>query len=103
MEHLYRLFSRGVRYYLSRQVGPQEIEDKVHDTFLIVVKEIRQGNLREPERLMGFIRTVLHRQVAGYIEKAVHTRRDQTDLETVTVADRNQNPEQEAMAKEKAS
>jgi len=103
MEHLYRLFSRGIRYYLCRHIGPQELDDRVHDTFLIVVKAIQHGDLREPERLMGFVRTVVHRQVAGYIEKAVHTRRDHTDIETgITVADRNQNPEQQAMAKEKA-
>lgn len=103
MEQLYKLFSRGIRYYLCRQLGPQELEDKVHDTFLIVVNAIRRGDLREPERLMGFVRTVVRRQVAAYIETAVHTRRDQTDLESgVTVADRKQNPEQEAIIREKA-
>lgn len=103
MEQLYKLFSRGIRYYLCRQLGPQELEDKVHDTFLIVVNAIRRGDLREPERLMGFVRTVVRRQVAAYIETAVHTRRDQTDLESgVTVADRKQNPEQEAIVREKA-
>jgi RNA polymerase sigma-70 factor, ECF subfamily len=104
MEQLYKLFSRGIRYYLCRQLGPQEIEDKVHDTFLIVVNAIRRGDLREPDRLMGFVRTVVRRQVAAYIETAVHTRREQTDLETgITVADRKQNPEQEAMMREKAA
>src|SRR3954447_25807072 len=53
MEQLYKLFSRGIRYYLCRQLGPQELEDKVHDTFLIVVNAIKRGDLREPERLMG--------------------------------------------------
>jgi RNA polymerase sigma-70 factor (ECF subfamily) len=103
MEQLYKLFSRGIRYYLCRQLGPQELEDKVHDTFLIVVNAIRKGDLREPERLMGFVRTVVRRQVAAYIEQAVHTRREQADLESgVTVADRTQNPEQEAMIRQKA-
>ena len=103
MEQLYKLFSRGIRYYLCRQLGPQELEDKVHDTFLIVVNAIRRGDLREPERLMGFVRTVVRRQVAAYIEQAVHTRREQADLETgFTVADRKQNPEQEAMMAQKA-
>lgn len=103
MEQLYKLFSRGIRYYLCRQLGPQELEDKVHDTFLIVVNAIKRGDLREPERLMGFVRTVVRRQVAAYIEQAVHTRREQADLETgVTVADRKQNPEQEAMLRQKA-
>ena len=103
MEQLYKLFSRGIRYYLCRQLGPQELEDKVHDTFLIVVNAIRRGDLREPERLMGFVRTVVRRQVAAYIEQAVHSRREQADLETgITVADRKQNPEQEAMIRQKA-
>ncbi len=103
MEHLYKLFSRGIRYYLCRQLGPQELEDKVHDTFLIVVNAIKRGDLREPERLMGFVRTVVRRQVAAYIEHAVHMRREQTDLETgVSVPDRKENPEQEAMHRQKA-
>jgi RNA polymerase sigma-70 factor, ECF subfamily len=103
MEQLYKLFSRGIRYYLCRQLGPQELEDKVHDTFLIVVNAIKRGDLREPERLMGFVRTVVRRQVAAYIENAVHTRREQTDLESgIAVADRKQNPEQEAIVREKA-
>lgn len=103
MEHLYKLFSRGIRYYLCRQLGPQELEDKVHDTFLIVVNAIRKGDLREPERLMGFVRTVVRRQVAAYIEQAVHNRREQADLESgIAVADRTQNPEQEAIVRQKA-
>lgn len=103
MEQLYKLFSRGIRYYLCRQLGPQELEDKVHDTFLIVVNAIKRGDLREPERLMGFVRTIVRRQVAAYIEQVVHTRRDQTDLESgVIIVDRKQNPEQEAIIRQKA-
>jgi len=65
---------------------------------LIVVKAIRRGDLREPERLMGFVRTVVRRQVAAYIEQAVQKRRDLTDLDAgFVVPDRKQNPEQEAM------
>lgn len=103
MENLYRLFSRGIRYYLCRQLGPQELEDKVHDTFLIVVNAIQRGDLREPDRLMGFVRTVVRRQVAAYIEQAVHTRRDQADLESgASVVDRKQNPEQAAILRQKS-
>ena len=75
MEELYRLFGRGIRYYLCRQLGHQELDDKVHDTFVIVVQAIRRGELREPDRLMGFVRTVVRRQVAAYIDDAVHSRR----------------------------
>ena len=53
---------------------------------------------------MGFVRTVVRRQVAAYIESAVHTRREQADLETgITVADKKQNPEQEAILRQKTA
>src|SRR5882724_417855 len=77
MRELYELFSKGIRFYLCRQLGPQELDDKIHDTFLVVVQAIRRGELREPQRLMGFVRTVVRRQVAAHIDKVVHDRRDQ--------------------------
>lgn len=102
MEELYGLFSGGIRFYLCRQLGPQELEDKVHDTFLIVVQAIKRGDLREPERLMGFVRTVVRRQVAAYIDQAVQNRRDRADLETGTrVADTRVNPEDRAIRRER--
>jgi RNA polymerase sigma-70 factor (ECF subfamily) len=95
MEDLYRLFSRGIRFYLCRQLGVQELDDKVHDTFLIVVQAIRRGDLREPERLMGFVRTVVRRQVAAHIDQVVHSRRDELHMDVgVRVVDGRRNPEQ---------
>src|SRR5207253_8248919 len=81
MEELYRVFSRGVRFYLCRQLGPQDLDDKVHETFVIVVQAIRKGELRDPERLMGFVRTVVRRLVVAQIERAVQTRRERAALE----------------------
>lgn len=102
MEELYRLFGRGIRYYLCRQLGHQELDDKVHDTFVIVVQAIRRGDLREPDRLMGFVRTVVRRQVAAYIDEAVHSRRDELNLDLgVRVADRRNDPEQTAVFRQK--
>lgn len=103
MEELYQLFSKGIRFYLCRQLGPQELEDKVHDTFLVVVQAIRRGDLREPERLMGFVRTVVRRQVAAHIDKLVHVRREQMDLESsVRIPDPAENPEQSAIFQQRA-
>jgi RNA polymerase sigma-70 factor, ECF subfamily len=102
LEFLYRQFSRGIRYYLCRHLGPEELDDRVHDTFLVVVQAVRKGDLREPERLMGFVRTIVRRQVAAYIDQAVQTRRDQADIESgVLVIDGKSDPEQQAIAKQK--
>jgi DNA-directed RNA polymerase specialized sigma24 family protein len=103
MEELYRIFSRGIRYYLCRQLGPQELDDKVHDSFLIVVQAIKRGDLREPDRLMGFIRTVVRRQVAAHIDEVVHSRREEVDMEVGSrIADRRGNPEQNLANRQKA-
>lgn len=102
MEDLYRVFSRGVRYYLCRQLGPQELDDRVHDVFLIVVQAIQRGDLREPERLMGFVRTVVRRQVAAQIDQAVHSRKEEVDLEVGSrIADVRHNPERRAAERQR--
>ena len=94
MEELYRIFARGIKYQICRQLGPQDLDDKVHDCFLIVVQAIRRGELREPDRLMGFVRTVVRRQIAAYIETVIQNRKQMTDLETGRiVADFGQDPE----------
>ena len=51
---------------------------------------------------MGFVRTVVRRQVAAYIDDAVHSRRDELNLDVgVRVADRRNNPEQTAVFRQK--
>jgi RNA polymerase sigma factor (sigma-70 family) len=104
LEQLYKLFSKGLRYYLCRQLGPQDLEDKVHDTFLIVVKAIQQGDLREPERLMGFVRTVSRRKVAACIEQNVLSRRKEENSVGAgsNAADSQKNPEQEAISRQRS-
>jgi DNA-directed RNA polymerase specialized sigma24 family protein len=80
MEELYHIFSKGIKFYLCRALGPQDLHDKVHDTFLIVVQAIQRGELREPERLMGFVRTIVRRQVAAQIGENVRSRNHDVDL-----------------------
>lgn len=101
MEELYSLFSKGMRYYLCRQLGPQDLDDRVHDCFLVVVQAIRRGDLREPDRLMGFVRTIVRRQIAGHIDTAIQMRRQTVDLDTTHgVADTSENPERTVMSRQ---
>jgi len=82
MEELYRCFSTGMRFYLCRQTGPQDLEDRLHDLFVMIVQAIRRGEIREPERLMGFVRTVAKRQVSAHIRHVVSTRKEEIDIES---------------------
>lgn len=73
---LYEIFNRGIRFQLVRQLGTADLDDKVHDTFLIVLRAILRKDLRNPERLLAYIRTVVKRQIATCIERAVANRKD---------------------------
>lgn len=98
MEELYQVFAKGVRFYLWRQLGPQDLDDKVHDVFLIITQSIQKGDLREPDRLMGYVRTIVRRQVAAHIDTAVQSRRNQVSIEPgMTVRDRGLDPERMAI------
>ncbi len=97
MEELYNLFSKGIRFYLCRQLGPQDLDDRVHDVFLTITQAIQSGELREPERLMGYVRTVVRRQVAARIDANVHARRRQASLEDGIVL-RDHSPDPERLA-----
>ena len=102
MTQLYTTFGHGVRYYLSRQLGAQEIDDKVHDTFLVVLGAIQRGELREPDRLMGYVRTVVRRLVATHIDRLVDERRERTDLEDgFLMADERVDPERDTLRRQK--
>jgi len=101
LERLYAVFARGVRFYLWRQLGPQDLDDKVHDTFLLVVQAIQRDELRDPERLMGYVRTIVRRQVAAHIDRVVQKRRQQMDIEAgLAIADDNADPESGAIQRQ---
>jgi RNA polymerase sigma-70 factor, ECF subfamily len=66
--------------------------------FIVIVQAIRQGEIREPERLMGFVRTVARRQVTAHIDRAVHARKEEMDIESERgIIDSEGGPEQAAM------
>jgi RNA polymerase sigma-70 factor, ECF subfamily len=101
MEELYQVFCKGIRFFLYRQLGPQDLDDRVHDVFLVISQAIRRGDLREPERLMGYVRTVVRRQVAACIDSAVRSRRNLTDFDATTpLVDVGASPEQIVIQRE---
>jgi RNA polymerase sigma factor (sigma-70 family) len=101
MEDLYRIFHKGIRFQLFRRLGPQDVDDRVHDIFLTITQSIRKGELREPDRLTGYVRTIVRRQIAMLINGAIQTRRTYTDLDSLgALSDRRPNPEHSAIAQE---
>jgi RNA polymerase sigma-70 factor (ECF subfamily) len=71
LAELNRIFSRGVRYFLCKQVGRQDLDEQVRDTLLVVTQGIQRGELEDPERLVEFVRTIVRCQIAAQIEDNV--------------------------------
>ena len=101
MADLYECISTGLRPYLARQLQSQDLRDKVHNIFLDVVVAIRGGQLREPQRLMGFARTIARRKVSGYIDTAATNRRNHVEIGSVfSLASPHATPEHEMISRE---
>jgi len=71
MEAFYQFLKRHPTFFLATRIPCQYIEDRIHETFRIVVSAIQQGKIRDPERLMGFVYTVLKRQAMLQISEIV--------------------------------
>jgi RNA polymerase sigma factor (sigma-70 family) len=85
-----------------RHLGREEADDRAHDAILIVVQAIRRGDLRDPARLPGYIRTVVRHLIATHIGRQVQTRQREVGIECAAEAgDTRANPEVAAAAHER--
>ena len=69
-EELYNRYRRGVAIILTQALGGQPVaEDLAQETFAVVFEKIRRRELREPERLAGFIWSVAHHLAIDYFRR----------------------------------
>src|SRR5258706_9551611 len=71
VEELYLFLYDVVRANLSQTVDPQSIEDTIQEVLVIVIEAIRSGGVREPARLLGFIKTVAQRRAVAHIRYSI--------------------------------
>src|SRR5688572_28189941 len=78
-------YSRGVKVIIRTKTGNAAVvEDRYQETFRIVLEKIRQGDVREPEKLSGFICSVARNLVIDYFRRTARqeslTEIDESDL-----------------------
>lgn len=79
---LVRRYKDGIAIIIGRIVHNEAvIEDLSQDTFTIVLKKLRDGDVREPERLSGFICAVARNLAIEYVRKLRRTI-NQEELDT---------------------
>jgi RNA polymerase sigma-70 factor (ECF subfamily) len=104
MRELYELVQDCAGPYLRWRLGSPgvqaEMDDRLHDTYLAAVEAIVSGTIREPERLMGFVKTVVRHQATAAIRRAVHRRKTAGPADGPELADQRPTPEGSRMAAE---
>ena len=80
LEELYGL-AKNFNYFLMRQLGDDDLLDKVHDIFITVAQAIHAGKLRDPERLIPFLTTVTRFYTYNQIDRRMHRRKRLEALE----------------------
>ena len=96
-EDLYRVVCEVTIARLSRCGARESAEDHAHNVFLVVLGAIQRGELREPGRLMGFVKTVVYRQAVGHLTSTARARRRCVSIDDVSLRDRGRDPEHEVI------
>jgi len=91
-----------LRIYFSRQRRGNDTEDLAHDAVLIVLQAIRNKELRDPARLMGFVRTIAYRTLCADFRHAEHQCVANSEEIIDTAIDKAANPESVVLADERA-
>lgn len=76
-------YRRGVQVILRRTVNFQDVDDLSQDVFLLAVEKIRAGEVREPERLSGFICGLARNLAIGHLRKQSPPERPPEDAKEV--------------------
>jgi RNA polymerase sigma-70 factor, ECF subfamily len=96
-------YSRAVMIIIRRDVSDSASVDDLHqETLWVVLKKIRRGDVREPEKLSGFVCSVARNLVIEHFRDAVrHERLTETE-EAMSLAHPAPTPLEELMRKEEA-
>lgn len=97
-------YSRGVSFIIRRDAGNAAIaEDLAQEVFRIALEKIRRGDLREPEKLSGFMSSLARNLVIEHFRRRARKERLTLDEESEQLPDPAPSPLEELLRKEKAS
>lgn len=92
----------GIRFNFARNLGDvPEVQDFVQETLLLITANIRQGRVRDHDRIIGYVHTIVRRQIAMAIEDRVRQRARWAEMATETQPVGRENPEQDVLQSER--
>jgi RNA polymerase sigma-70 factor, ECF subfamily len=91
---------RTIQFYFGREIGAQDAEDRYHNLVVAVIEAIRRGVVRDPERVMGYARTIAQRSVMQGIGDRCFERNYETPVYELAIRDTSPDPESIAIKQE---
>lgn len=76
-------FAPGIRTMLGRKCAPDIAEDVFQETWRVTIEKVRNGDLRQPDRLPAFIHQIARNQVVMYFRKNSDTQESPDDNDLV--------------------
>jgi RNA polymerase sigma-70 factor (ECF subfamily) len=102
-EDLVRRYKQGVAMIIDQIVRSRSVtEDVSQDTFRIVLEKVRRDDLREPERLSGFVRSVARNSAIDHIRRSRYLNRQEAVGDAEQIPDPAPSPLDEVLRQEKA-
>jgi len=77
---LYNRFSRTIRLFVIRRLGPVGADDIVQNVLLSVMAAVKDGQVRNPACLAGFVRTVTRHAIGAEIKHRLRQRTRMVDI-----------------------
>jgi RNA polymerase sigma-70 factor (ECF subfamily) len=93
-------YARGIRLIISRASSDRSVvDDLCQETFRITLEKVRRGDVRDPDRLSGFICSVARNLVVDHFRRAART----ADSEMPDRPDPAPDPLAQLLARERAT
>jgi RNA polymerase sigma-70 factor (ECF subfamily) len=103
-EEIVQRYKQGVAIIIDQIVRSRSVtEDLSQDTFKIVLQKVRRGDLRQPERLSGFVCSVARNTAVDYIRRTRHLRTQEAIGNAERIADPAPSQLEEILKQERAA
>lgn len=103
-EDLIRRYNQGVAIIIDQIVRNRSVtEDVSQETFRIVLAKVRQGDIREPERLSGFVCSVARNTALDHIRRTAHLRNHEAICNAEQIPDSAPSQLEEILRQERAA
>lgn len=76
----------------QQRLAPDRVDDLIQETFIVVIKRLRKGDIKEPERIRGFLRQTAIHLANGELRRHQRQRTDNDSEGVEIIVDQGMTP-----------